>query len=43
MTVESDLTIESWGCDDCPLSELEAWEKEIHEDLTGHTIIPVYR
>lgn len=34
--------IESWSCEDCLLPELDRWEKEAHEELTDHSLVPQY-
>lgn len=41
-TEKSSERIDHWDCEDCELGELDDWEKEAHEELTDHTIVPRY-
>lgn len=37
-----ELTIECWYCADCRLRDLSTAEKDRHEQLTDHELIPEY-
>jgi hypothetical protein len=39
---EASELIDYWNCADCRLEELTAAEASIHEDMSGHSIVPVY-
>lgn len=39
---ERNPRIDYWDCEDCELRELDTWEKEAHEELTDHALVPRY-
>lgn len=38
--MSEELQIDYWDCEDCILSDLDRWEKETHEELTDHSLVP---